>query len=324
METGDNGSFNSWGRDRYWNAKASWTQLVAENPNVPYLDVVEANVLRDSRWRCDHGWDIDLDDGSTHYVIYNNLLLDGGLKFREGYGRIATNNIIVNNSLHAHVWPTNSGDVFARNIVMGAYRPAMMKTDHWGKEVDRNLFTTSEADRLKFAANGCDANSLVGDPLFVDAAHGDFRVKENSPALKLGFVNFPMDQFGVRSPRLKALARTPEIPALKKDSGKPVRAAANTLWRGATLRALVDQEFSSIGVSADAKGVFAVQVPEASAAFAAGLRTGDFIQQVNHRAVRNGAEFLKLVNAAKGKALTLELVRNQASQTLSLQPEAKP
>ena len=328
METGDNGSFNSWGRDRYWNAKTSWAQLIAETPNAPYLDVVEPIVLRDSRWRCDHGWDIDLDDGSTHYVIYNNVLLSGGLKFREGYGRIATNNIIVNNSLHAHVWPQNSQDVFARNIVMGGYRPAMMKTEHWGKEVDRNLFTTSETDRQKFAVNGCDANSLVGDPLFVDAAHGDFRVKAGSPALKLGFVNFPMDQFGVCSPRLKAMARIPEFSAARKDGGKrggkSGRAAVNTLWRGATLRGLVDQEFSAVGVAADAVGVFAAQVSEASAAFAAGLRQGDFIQKVNHRAVRNGGEFLKIVNAAPKAALTLEIVRNQAPQTLVIKPESKP
>ena len=325
METGDNGSFNSWGRDRYWNAKTSWTKLVADNPNVPFLDVVEPIVLRDSRWQCDHGWDIDLDDGSTHYVIYNNLLLSGGLKFREGYSRIATNNIILNNSLHAHVWPTNSGVVFARNIVMGGYRPAMMRAEHWGKEVDRNLFTTSEADRQKFANQGCDANSLVGDPLFMDAARGDFRVKDGSPALKLGFVNFPMDQFGVRSPRLKALARTPEIPAVKKDGGKPVRAAANLLWQGATLRVLVDQEFSAVGVSAGANGVFVVKVPEPSAAFAAGLRSGDFIQKVNRQAVRSVGEFLKLVSAApKEQPLTLELVRNQAPQTLIVKSESKP
>ena len=98
---------------------------------------------------------------------------------------------------------------------MGAYRPAIMNAARWGKQVDFNLFTTTEADRTAFADQGCDANSLVGDPLFVDAAQGDFRVKDGSPALKLGFVNFPMDQFGVRTPRLKAMARTPEIPPVK-------------------------------------------------------------------------------------------------------------
>ena len=50
--------------------------------------------------------------------------------------------------------------------------------------------------------------------MFVDPADGDFRVKEGSPALKLGFVNFPMDQFGVQKPELKAIARTPEMPKI--------------------------------------------------------------------------------------------------------------
>jgi len=26
------------------------------------------HILSNSRWRCDHGWDIDLDDGSTNYT----------------------------------------------------------------------------------------------------------------------------------------------------------------------------------------------------------------------------------------------------------------
>ena len=30
-----------------------------------YLDAMKPTVIRDSRWRCDHGWDIDLDDGSS-------------------------------------------------------------------------------------------------------------------------------------------------------------------------------------------------------------------------------------------------------------------
>ena len=207
-ETGDHGSFNSWGRDRFWGLKdAPADQL----PQLALLDT-EKTIIRNSRWRCDHGWDIDLDDGSSNYEIYNNLLLRGGLKFREGFHRKAYNNIIINNSFHPHVWYDNSHDVFTRNIVMGPYRPAGgMTKGKWGKEVDRNLFTTNDADRRKFAAHGCDENSIVGNPMFIDPANGDFRVKEDSPAIKLGFKNFPMNNFGVQRAELKALARTPKI-----------------------------------------------------------------------------------------------------------------
>lgn len=208
LETGDHGSFNSWGRDRFWGLKdAPANQL----PQLALLDT-EKTIIRNSRWRCDHGWDIDLDDGSSNYELYNNLLLRGGLKFREGFHRKAYNNIIINNSFHPHVWYDNSQDVFTRNIVMGPYRPAGgMTKGKWGREVDRNLFTTNDADRRKFAAHGCDENSIVGDPMFIDPANGDFRVKDNSPAIKLGFKNFPMNNFGVQRTELKAIARTPKI-----------------------------------------------------------------------------------------------------------------
>jgi len=217
LETGDHGSFNSWGRDRFWRLKNAPAEKL---PKLALLDA-EKTIIRNSRWRCDHGWDIDLDDGSSNYEIYNNLLLKGGLKFREGFHRKAYNNIIINNSFHPHVWYDNSHDVFTRNIVMGPYRPAGgMTKGKWGREVNRNLFTTNDADRRKFVAHGCDENSIVGDPMFIDPANGDFRVKENSPAIKLGFKNFAMNSFGVQRIELKAIARTPKItlPRFRQES----------------------------------------------------------------------------------------------------------
>ncbi len=220
LETGDHGSFNSWGRDRFWTPDIRETdELVRDNPEFPKIDMLEKNIIRSSRWRCDHGWDIDLDDGSSWYEICNNVLLNGGLKMREGYYRTATNNIIINNSLHPHVWYPESGDVFMHNIVYGAYRPAAMNralgpNDKWGKELDYNLFATGDKDRLEFAKNGCDSNSVFGAPLFADPENGDYTVSEHSNAHNIGFKNFPMDQFGVQSERLKAIAKTPDLPEL--------------------------------------------------------------------------------------------------------------
>jgi hypothetical protein len=103
-ETGDHGSFNSWGRDRYWQAdKKKLDSIVAENPGIALLDAVKPIILRNNRFRCDHGWDIDLDDGSSNYLIYNNLCLNGGIKLREGVSRVVENNIMVNNTFHPHV-----------------------------------------------------------------------------------------------------------------------------------------------------------------------------------------------------------------------------
>jgi len=104
-ETGDHGSFNSWGRDRFWRPNIGEVNAwVKQAPDLPLLDVVKPIVLANNRWRCDHGWDIDLDDGSSNYIITNNLCLHGGIKNREGFKRIVENNILVNNGYHPHVW----------------------------------------------------------------------------------------------------------------------------------------------------------------------------------------------------------------------------
>jgi hypothetical protein len=121
-ETGDHGSFNSWGRDRFWSLSDAPPE---ELPELALLDA-EKTILRNNRWRCDHGWDVDLDDGSSNYEIYNNLFLRGGLKLREGFHRRVYNNIAINNSLHPHVWYENSMDVVTGNIWMIRYQPIMV------------------------------------------------------------------------------------------------------------------------------------------------------------------------------------------------------
>jgi hypothetical protein len=322
-ETGDHGSFNSWGRDRYWHLRDEKTVPVDELAKLAMLDVVKPNIIRNSRWRCDKGWDVDLDDGSSNYEIYNNLFLRGGLKLREGFNRRVWNNIAVNNSLHPHVWFENSGDVVTNNIWMGAYRPAGMNIKKWGQELDYNLFTTSDADRTKFADKGCDANSLTGDAMFVDPAIGDYRAKDGSPALKLGFKNFPMDQFGVQKPQLKAISRTPElpVPGVRSVAEKKLKASAKlveTTWQSAVVRDIGGEEYSAFGVSKESGGVHLKSVPADSPLAKAGLQTGDLIQGVNRRAVRSVPELLRAVRAAQGQPLKLKFVRDQVTKEATL------
>ena len=331
-ETGDHGSFNSWGRDRYWGLKNA---PEAELPGLALLDTVKPIVLRNNRWRCDHGWDVDLDDGSSNYEIYNNLLLRGGLKLREGFHRRVWNNITVNNSFHPHVWYQHSGDIVTNNIWMGAYRPAAMSDalKLWGQEVDRNLFATSESDRDRFASKGCDSHSLAGDPLFVNPAKGDFQVQDGSPALRLGFRNFPMDQFGVRKPALRAIARRPEMPEVGRS--KPVRAApvaagplatAPSFWLGARIRELEGEEYSAFGVARESGGVCLSDVPAPSAAARHGFQNGDLIQSINGQPARGVRDLLRLQNAAAGKALVIGFVRGQKRQetTIDVAPSPQP
>jgi hypothetical protein len=323
QETGDHGSFNSWGRDRYWGLNGA---LSEELPALSKLDAVKPTVLHHNRWRCDHGWDVDLDDGSSNYEITNNVFLHGGLKLREGFHRVVRNNIGVGCGFHPHVWYHVKGDGISndevtRNIWAGAHAPAIMPSGKWGREVDFNLFTTSDADRLRFAANGCDAHSLTGDPLFVNRDVGDYRVKDDSPALKLGFKNFSMDDFGVQKPELKKLARTPKLPG-NEPSPRPIaqraKQAVEHVWRGATVRNIAGDEFSAFGVTKESGGVHLKSVPSNSDAAANGFKSNDLIQSLNNQPVKKVADLLRLQNAAAGKRLEIRFVRDQSPNLIAV------
>ncbi len=319
LETGDHGSFNSWGRDRFWTPNILETAVEMENDTALYkLDMLGPNIIRNSRWRCDHGWDIDLDDGSSWYFIYNNVLLSGGLKMREGYNRKATNNIIINNSLHPHVWYPKSGDVFKSNIVFGAYRPAAMQrglspNDKWGKELDYNLFTSKREDMEKFIVNGCDSNSIVGDPLFVNPDAGDFSVNNNSPALRIGFQNFPMDSFGVISEKLKKIAKTPEIPRLNIFAGH-VNWKIYTWLGGEVKNVETLGEQSASGLSS-MNGVLLLSVPEGSMLAGKGFVNGDVIVGCDGIEVVNFEQLLNMLNSPK-RIFDISVIRNQQERII--------
>ncbi|MBL9126864.1 MAG: PDZ domain-containing protein [Verrucomicrobiales bacterium] len=332
LETGDHGSFNSWGRDRFWELKGFDNHALTSGPHrdLPKLDTVEPVVLRNNRWRCDHGWDIDLDDGSSNYEIRDNLCLNGGIKLREGFYRVCENNIMVGNSFHPHVWYRGSEDVFRRNIVFDSYKPIRVDTP-WGRECDRNLVHAPGRNEPAPATalrrqSGRDERSIVADARFVDPAAGDYRVRDDSPALGLGFRNFPMDRFGVRPPALRALARTPALPGAPKDATAPKHAdAARAVWMGAVLQSLATPEqASAVGVGLELGGVLVVDVEPGSRAERLGLRPLDLIQSFQWKPMRRLSDFEAALKSATGNA-DLGLRRNQLSVTLSIEaPIALP
>lgn len=286
-ETGDHGSFNSWGRDRYWVPDTDEVnRRVKQVPILPKLDALEPVILRNNRWRCDHGWDIDLDDGSSNYVITNNLCLHGGIKNREGFGRVVKNNIMVDSGFHPHVWFAECGDEFSHNIVWTEYQPAVMHPAPWGRILDWNLMHRSGQATIEEAVamqkqSGRDMHSLVGDAQFMDMAHGDYRVRPGSPALKLGFKNFPMDQFGVQIPKLKSIARRPALPGLAISNGRVSRDGKVISWLGAKVRNIVDEgEMSAFGLPG-VTGVLVTEITSGSALAVGGLAPNDVILAIN-------------------------------------------
>jgi hypothetical protein len=226
LDTGEHGPFNAWGRERFWNGKNLNKDLVLLDAMKPVK--LHNNRVGNYRSGVSAGnWTIDLDDGSSNFEIYNNLMLGSTLKLRDGFYRTVTNNIMVSAvATGFHCWPEdNSEDVFERNItvVVGAtegsgkktedmIRPAVMPKDAgvWGT-FDNNVWWNLNANDFQIgkqipnlaAWKGKQGqNDVFADPLFVDPANRNYQVKAGSPALKLGFINFPMDQFGHQMTRI--------------------------------------------------------------------------------------------------------------------------
>ena len=232
-ETGDHGPFNSWGRDRHWNTADYRAKETGVSParSLCQLDNYKTTIIRNNRFehRGSHSWGIDLDDGSSNYHLYNNLTLGCSFKLREGFFRLVENNICIGPYPPGkHVCYKQNGDVIRRNIYVNTTGTAVFKGIRAKplemSQIDYNLYYNYKAAptvQLKrelppsfkavmslpqWQAKGLDLNSVFADPLFVNAAEGDYRVRPESPALKLGFKNFPMDNFGVLKPRFRAEA----------------------------------------------------------------------------------------------------------------------
>ncbi len=87
------------------------------------------------------------------------------------------------------------------------YKHRRLRPEHF--ECDRNLIyhfdlplltgvadTPAEKQWEEWNKLGFDANSIVADPLFVDADNDDYRLRPESPAWKLGFKPIPVDKIG--------------------------------------------------------------------------------------------------------------------------------
>ena len=318
LETGDHGSFNSWGRDRFWHPKRNiMDSITTANPDMSNWDAINTTIIRNNRFRCDHGWDIDLDDGSSNYHIYNNLCLNGGIKLREGFNRVVENNIMINNGFHPHVWFANSEDIFRKNIVQNEHQD--VRLDGWGRELDYNLFPNEES-LLKAQIYNIEVNSLYGDPIFNNPKKMDYSVASNSPAFKLGFKNFPMDKFGVQKPSLKKLAKTPEVPVTKKIESSDKKFSPTVLWLRNKIKSVESSEEQSAFGLNTADGVIMQSIWEKSpVAQKGGLKKGDVILEVEREKVRDLKSFFAILKKKNNlDAVEMVVMRNQSELTLSI------
>ena len=315
LETSDHGAFNSWGRDRFWHPSyEKMSLMVAEHPELILLDALFTTYIRYNRFRCDHGWDIDLDDGSSNFHIYGNVCLHGGIKLCEGFNRVVENNILINNTLHPHLWFQNCGDIVRRNVFTQAYLPIELKS--WGKMVDYNFFSSENALK-QVQKDGTDAHSTSGTLLFDDYQHYNFALSNTSKAFEIGFENIPQNVFGVYSPRLKRKAEKPELSELL------VSDSANTnqtyLWEKTEIRLVNGLGDRSAYGLPDEKGCIILKMNNAVNIQDAGLKENDVIYSIYGEVIDSVETLVRLTNKYKWrKALLLECFRNQQKLKVSL------
>jgi len=237
-ETTDHGPFNSWGRGRFWcfeenHGPFSHASGYHENERdyvfyYPeedgYISEIRNNYIHEDPSRSLHG--IDLDDGSSHYHIHDNLCIGMSVTHSCGDYRTVENNIFINPSNPVVFWGAyeNNHDRFTRNIIVTSTKTANKEAEMYAvsdlplhgpfvQEMDYNLFFSDSGrfsatshprggQRIQYTleqwqAQGYDQHSIYADPLFVDADQGDYRVRPESPAIKLGFKNFDLHEVGL-------------------------------------------------------------------------------------------------------------------------------
>lgn len=314
LESSDHGSFNSWGRDRFWHTNYGLVdKQVAEYPELPLIDMLDKNIIRNSRWRCDHGWDIDLDDGSSGYLVENNLCLKGGIKLREGYYREVKNNLVVSNTFHPHVWFKKSDDIVHQNIWATPYKAIRLGSK--GKLWDNNIHLTSAGLR-KAQQYGVDANAVFVPLTFENPDKLNYKFEDNTLTKKMGFKQFDLTKFGVQKTSLKKIARTPEPPTLNP-ADKQETVTYSVL--GAKIKNVTTLgEISSTGLP-NMDGALLISVGDGFAK-KSGLKSLDVIRGINGKKVTNTTEMLEQWAKAGNQRIKASIWRTQKTSQITLPP----
>ena len=215
LDSQDTGVFESWG---------------------PGLDnVVRNNRVRDSEIRFSFGFGIYLDDASNRMTVERNLV--HGLQrsraaargelgllrhpiYAKGIGNVLRDNIVADNGSAAcfgcfEMAGEPCRDLVLERNVFADCGPAVYSFQNWSEDrfaaADRNLFFdpdgsylvdgvpgVTDLDGWRSHPTGHDRSSLTADPRFMDARHGDFRLRHDSPAWALGVEPIDLAAIGLQ------------------------------------------------------------------------------------------------------------------------------
>jgi len=174
---------------------------------------IRFNVVHDVNGRgtgC--GLGIGHDQGSVDILVEKNLVYRCQGAWGASY---ESRDLTVKNNILAYATQTQlisySGEfpnqfVFRNNLVYYTQGVLGASFTRYQSTFDYNLYYRTGNSPVMFGnksftewqAGGQDTNSLVADPLFVDAAHGDFRLRPGSPAVKIGFEPWDISAVGPR------------------------------------------------------------------------------------------------------------------------------
>jgi hypothetical protein len=199
--------------------------------------IVSNNIFHDIYSYSYGGWGLYTDEGSTGILMENNLVYNtktGGFHQHYGKENIIRNNILAFSKLY-QVQATRIEEhlsfTFENNIVYwktgsllagpwDRIRLVMKDNCYWNAADDEVTFVSM--DLKTWRDRGQDKNSIIADPLFVDPDNFNFQLKENSPALKVGFKPFDYSKAGVygKSEWIQK-AKDLKMPKLQTPPGPP-------------------------------------------------------------------------------------------------------
>ena len=217
LETNDTGAIETLGRDQKNTGNVIRYNFIR--------NVVGVGTTPDGQIQSPYfTWGIYLDDYSSGTTVFGNVVIGtviGAVCIHGGKDNVVENNVFMDGvERQITLQPRDdfmAGNVFRRNIVV--YRsPDAVLWYSWAhswnpsrlSECDDNLYwhvggldlaktdraITPAGNLAKWQALGFDKNAVIADPMFVAPDKGDFRLKPDSPAFKLGFQPIPMERIG--------------------------------------------------------------------------------------------------------------------------------
>ncbi len=173
--------------------------------------VIRNNLIHDISSFTYGGWGIYPDEGSSDMLIENNVVYRcKSAGFHQHYGRenLVRNNIFAFNRENQLMRTRAEQHVsfrFEGNIVY--FDQGRLLGSNWADDqyrLDGNIYFDTRSPGISFAglplaewrARGQDEHSIIADPLFVNPARFDFRLRPDSPALKMGFRQIDLSDVG--------------------------------------------------------------------------------------------------------------------------------